>query len=65
MKSLYKRENLKITEFDTEDVITTSGLSPIDPVDPTDPTQPDAAASEIDNALGTFGGFNKAPGSWF
>lgn len=25
MKSVYERENLKITEFDTEDVITTSG----------------------------------------
>ena len=25
MRSVYERENLKITEFDTEDVITTSG----------------------------------------
>ena len=25
MKSVYERENLKIIEFDTEDVITTSG----------------------------------------
>ena len=34
MKSKYKRENLKITEFDAEDVITTSG-SPDDPITPT------------------------------
>lgn len=25
MRSVYERENLKITKFDTEDVITTSG----------------------------------------
>ena len=27
-KPLYERENLIITEFDTEDVITTSGITP-------------------------------------
>ena len=28
MKPEYQRENLKITEFDTEDVIATSGIIP-------------------------------------
>lgn len=65
MKSVYKRENLKLTKFDAEDVITTSGLSPFDPVDPTDPTQPGPDASEKENAYGSFDDFNNAPGSWF
>ena len=39
MKSVYQRENLKITEFDKEDVITTSGVIPVDP-DPTHPDEP-------------------------
>ena len=34
---IYERTKLVITEFDVEDVITTSGISPVDP-DPTDPT---------------------------
>ncbi len=56
-KPLYERENLIITEFDTEDVITTSGITP-------DP-QPVALKRELENAYGSFDSFNKAPGSWF
>ncbi len=63
MKSVYKRENLEITEFDTEDVITTSGMGPSE--DPSDPTDPTSRLHEVDNAYGTFNSFNKAPGSWF
>ena len=36
---IYERARLTVTEFDVEDVITTSGISPVDP-DPTDPTSP-------------------------
>ena len=56
-KPLYERENLIITEFDAEDVITTSGITP-------DP-QPTALKREWENAYGSFNSFNKAPGSWF
>lgn len=56
-KPLYERENLIITEFDTEDVITTSSITP-------DP-QPVALKRELENAYGSFDSFNKAPGSWF
>ena len=56
-KPLYERENLIITEFDTEDVITTSGITP-------DP-QPSPLMAELENAYGSFDSFNKAPGSWF
>lgn len=55
MKRDYKRENLTITEFDTEDVITTSGeVSPEETV-----------LAEHENSYGLFSRFNKAPGSWF
>ena len=56
-KPLYERENLIITEFDTEDVITTSGITP-------DP-QPSPLKAELENAYGSFDSFNQAPGSWF
>ena len=53
MKSEYKRENLKITESDAEDVITTSGL-------------PDGSnkTDEIDNTIKTIQSFGKHS-SWF
>jgi hypothetical protein len=41
-KPLYERENLIITEFDAEDVITTSGITP-------DP-QPTVLKREMENA---------------
>ena len=56
-KPLYERENLIITEFDTEDAITTSGITP-------DP-QPLPLKAELENAYGSFDSFNQAPGSWF
>lgn len=37
---IYERAQLAITEFDVEDVITTSGASPVDPTDPVSPTDP-------------------------
>ena len=36
----YTREDLVITKFDTEDVITTSGIGPGGGGDPTDPFSP-------------------------
>lgn len=57
MKPEYIREDLRITEFDAEDVITTSGVI--------DPTTPENVAYERENAYGTFGSFDKAPGLWF
>lgn len=59
MKPVYQRENLRLTEFDAEDVIVTSGLLP------TDPTSPEDIAFERENAYGSFQSFNQAPGSWF
>lgn len=56
MKSDYKRENLEITEFDTEDVITTSGISP---------SSTDDDKSERENAYGSFDDFDHGPGQWF
>ncbi len=56
-KPLYERENLLITEFDAEDVITTSGVNP-------DSTE----SSELENAYNSYNSFNKpvnAPSSWF
>ncbi len=50
MKSFYERENLKITEFDAEDVIATSGLN---------------NPSERENAYGSYDEFDMAPGSWY
>lgn len=40
MKSEYKRENLIITEFDCEDVITSSAFGPTLPTIPITPTTP-------------------------
>jgi hypothetical protein len=60
MKSVYERTNLIITEFNTEDVITTSAP---------DPTEPFVAkAFEKENRYVTFSTFDlKGPGngSWF
>ncbi len=55
-KPLYQREDLIITEFDTEDVITTSGV---------DSDTTDSTLSELENAYGSYNSFNKTPGSWF
>ena len=55
MKPEYKREDLKLTNFDTEDVITTSGISPESVVQ----------NKELENAYGLFSSFDGAPGSWF
>ena len=58
MKALYERENLIITAFDAEDVITTSSDSPT----------PFTLKREIENVYRTFGSLNDAndaPGSWF
>ena len=54
MKPVYERTNLIITEFDAEDVITTSGETPA-PV----------TRSVPENAYGSFGSFDLSPGSWF
>ena len=56
MKPKYERENLKITEFDTEDVITTSGVTPTESI----------ALLERENRYGSFDSFDhQAPGTWF
>lgn len=56
MKSEYKREDFRITEFDAEDVISTSGM-PDDPVGKTD---------EIDNTIHNIQSFGKGiHSSWF
>ena len=56
IKPLYQRENLIVTEFDAEDVITTSGVGP----------EPGHVVlrRERENAYGSFDSFN-IPGSWF
>ena len=56
MKPEYKRENLIISEFDTEDIITTSGQ---------EHPQPMLLKRELENAYGSFDSFHQAPGSWF
>ena len=56
-KPLCEREDLIINEFDAENVITTSGITP-------DP-QPTVLKRELENAYGSFDSFNQAPGSWF
>lgn len=65
MRPVYKRENLIITEFDEEDVITTSmpildtpTVGPFIPHDPSDST------SEKENSYRKFSSFDP-PGSWF
>ena len=57
MKSDYIRVIFKISEFDTEDVITTSGMLPTDPTDPT-------GDSEKENQYTDVGDFD-GPGNWF
>lgn len=59
MKSVYERTNLIISEFDTEDVIATSGPSPTEP--------PVAKAFEKENRYGSFDTFDLKPptGGWF
>lgn len=61
MKSVYERTNLIITQFDTEDAITTSGAAP----DPPEPVS--ERMLERENRYGTFTTFDlKGPGgSWF
>ena len=59
MKSVYERTTLIITEFDTEDVITTSGEAPT-------PTEPDVLPLlERENRYGSFRSFEGPGGSWF
>ena len=56
MKPVYERENLNITEFDTEDVITTSAVTPTEPT----------VLMEQENAYRSFRTFEQAlPGNWF
>lgn len=62
MKPVYERGSLMITEFDTEDVITTSGMLPEDPTNPTDATY---ATDEKENIIGGYDDFNPTPGAWF
>lgn len=54
MKPVYERLDLVITEFDIEDVITTSGTSSDENV-----------LHELENAYGSYKHFSKSPGSWF
>ncbi len=59
MKSVYERTQLNITEFDREDVITTSGP------DPTEPTTPVTYQKlERENRYVTFSTFD-LKNSWF
>lgn len=57
MKPEYRRENLQITEFDSEDVITTSGI--------VDPTTPEGLLRERENAYYSYKTLHQSPGSWF
>lgn len=58
MKSEYERQSLIITEFDAEDVITTSAPAP------TEPSK--IMAKERENRYGSFDSFDiKPPGEWF
>lgn len=60
MKTVYERENLRITKFDKEDVITTSVI-----VDPTELPQ-DTEIENAYNSYSSFNNFNKpSVGSWF
>ena len=52
MKSVYERTNLIITEFDTEDVIITSGS-----VTPTPDSDPEPPLTSRDNALSAYGAY--------
>lgn len=60
MKSVYERTQLNITEFDREDVITTSAVTP-------EPTEI-ITAQEKENRYGAFSTFDLKPptnNSWF
>ena len=61
MRSVYERTNLIITEFNTEDVITTSGAAP-EPITPFE-----AKKLERENRYGSFDAFDLKPptGGWF
>ena len=63
MKSVYERTQLNITEFDREDVITTSAVTP----DPTDsPTPVTYKKLERENRYSTFSAFDNSPtNGWF
>ena len=52
MKSVYERTNLIITEFDTEDVIITSGS-----IDPSPEPEP-PLSTKRENAYDAFGSYN-------
>lgn len=54
MQPVYQRENLKITEFDTEDVIATSGAGSSDP----------SSSGDWENSYIDIGDAGM-PGSWF
>lgn len=54
MKAVYERTKIVITEFDTEDVISTSAETPVTP-----------KRMLRENSYGSFGSFDQAPGSWF
>ena len=59
--SVYERAYLTITEFDTDDAIVTSGLTPAEPTTP-----PTLTKRELENSYGNFGDFSKSPvGGWF
>lgn len=63
MKSVYERTQLNITEFDREDVITTSAVTPVTP----DPTE-EITAYEKENRYGAFSTFDLKPptiSGWF
>lgn len=60
MKSEYERVSLIITEFDVEDMITTSGMLPTDPTEPPVVTK----KREIENSYRSFNSL-KGPGNWF
>ena len=62
MRSVYERTNLIITEFDNEDVITTSGGGSAGPT-PTEP--PVQLFAERENRYGSYSFFNEGSGSWF
>ncbi len=53
MKPEYERTDLIITEFDAEDVISTSGI-----------VTPEPQRREIENSYRSFNSFG-APGPWF
>lgn len=55
MKPLYEREDLKLTEFEAEDIITTSGISP----------QPSYSKQDWENKYVGANELFDVPGTWF